>query len=133
VSTDTRGPALVAVVERYLAGLVAHDWPVVSACLAEDVVRMGPFGDNYTGREPYMAFLSGLMPSLSGYALRLDRVLAVGTGPAAGHGEGGGTVLAELTETVEMDGAPVDTAEALVFGVDRDLRIAAIAIYIKRT
>ena len=57
-STTTRArcsPAALArdVVERYLAGLAAHDWDAVAATLAPDVERMGPYRDAYRGREPY--------------------------------------------------------------------------------
>ena len=121
------------VVERYLDRLVAHDWRAVSQCLSEDVIRVGPFEDMYTGREAYMAFLSGLMPSLSGYSMRVDRVLQVNTYGDVGTDDGGMTVvLAELTETMEADGVPFDTAEALVFDVDEDNQIARVDVYIKR-
>jgi ketosteroid isomerase-like protein len=110
-----------AVVERYLDRLVAHDWEAMAACLAEDVVRVGPFGDTYTPRGPYVDFLTKLMPSLPGYAMRVDRVV-----------EAGRTVVVELTETVETSGAPLDTPEALVFDFDEAGRIAHIAIYIQR-
>ena len=110
-----------AVVERYLDRMVAHDWEAMAACLAEDVVRVGPFGDTYTPREPYVAFLSELMPTLPGYAMRIGRVV-----------ETGRTVVVELTETVTVSGSPLDTPEALVFDLDGDGRIAHIAIYIQR-
>jgi ketosteroid isomerase-like protein len=110
-----------AVVERYLDRMVAHDWEAMAACLAEDVVRVGPFGDTYTPRQPYVAFLSELMPALPGYAMRVDRVV-----------ETGRTVVVELTETVEVGGSPLDTPEALVFDMDEAGRIAHIAIYIQR-
>jgi len=116
-----------AVVARYLDRLVAHDWAGASACLADGIVRVGPFGDTYEGREPYVAFLSELMPTLSGYAMRIDRILAA----APDAGGAAATVIAELTETVEMDGAPVATPEVLVFDLDADGRIAHIAIYIQ--
>jgi ketosteroid isomerase-like protein len=110
-----------AVVERYLERMVAHDFEAMAACLAEDVVRVGPFGDTYTPRQPYVAFLSDLMPALPGYAMRIDRVV-----------ETGRTVVVELTETVEVAGSPLDTPEALVFDLDDEGRIAHIAIYIQR-
>lgn len=120
-------------VGRYLDRLVAHDWPAVSDCLADDVVRAGPFGDVYEGREPYLAFLSGLMPTLPGYGMQLHRVRPVGTTADPDGTGGSATVLVELTETVAMDGVPLETAEALVFEVDADLRITGIAVYIQRT
>jgi ketosteroid isomerase-like protein len=118
---DDVGDDTSAVVVRYLDRMVAHDWEAMAACLAEDVVRVGPFGDTYTPRDPYVAFLSALMPALPGYSMRIDRVQSIGP-----------TVLVELTEIVEIDGAPLETPEALVFDLDREGRIAHIAIYIQR-
>jgi hypothetical protein len=109
------------VVARYLDRLVAHDWGAMAACLAEDVVRVGPFGDTYTPRDRYVAYLSELMPSLPGYSMRIDRVQSIGR-----------TVLVELTEVVEIAGSPLETPEALVFDLDDDDRMAHIAIYIQR-
>ena len=117
----TRRHAGDAVVRRYLDRLVAHDWEAMAACLAEDVVRVGPFGDTYTPRDPYVAFLAELMPALPGYSMRIDRVLSLGR-----------TVLVELTEVVDIGGSPLETPEALVFDLDAGDRIAHIAIYIQR-
>jgi len=110
-----------AVVVRYLDRMVAHDWEAMAACLAEDVVRVGPFGDTYTPRDPYVAFLSDLMPALPGYSMRIDRVQSIGR-----------TVLVELTEIVEIGGSPIETPEALVFDLNDEGLIAHIAIYIQR-
>lgn len=112
---------MAGVVERYLQAVVAHDWKSLASCLAEDVVRVGPFGDTYTPREPYVAFLADLMPTLPGYAMRVDRVVYAGQ-----------VAVAQLSETVELDGAPVETPESLVFDLAPDGRIARIAIYIQR-
>ena len=87
-----------AVVERYLATMVAHDFAAMADCLAEDVVRVGPYGDTYTPRGPYVDMLARLMPSLPGYSMAISRVTAVET-----------LVVAELSETVEIDGAPLVT------------------------
>ncbi len=111
-----------SVVERYLERMVAHDWDAMAACLAEDVVRVGPFGDTYTPRDPYVAYLSALMPTLPGYAMRIDRVVHAGD-----------VSVVELTETIDAGGTPLDTPEALVFELDASGRIAHIAIYIQRT
>ena len=107
--------------ERYLGAVVAHDWEALEGCLAEDVVRVGPFGDTYTPRAPYVAFLAGLMPTLPGYSMQVDRITYSGS-----------RAFAELSETVEVDGAPLETPEALVFDLDDDGRIAKIGIYIRR-
>ena len=127
---DGTDPA-VEPVRRYLERLAAHDWSAVTECLSGDVIRVGPFADRYEGRDGYLAFLSALMPALPGYSLELGRILRVGAGPD--REPRGATVLAELRETVEVDGAPLVTAEALVFELDEDRLISHIAIYIQRT
>jgi SnoaL-like domain len=111
------------VVERYLRGIVDHDWEEVSACVTEEVVRVGPFGDTYQGREAYVTFLSKLVPTLQDYSMRVSRLEV---------SSGGRCALAELTETMSFDGEVVETPEALVFDLD-DERIDHIAIYIRRT
>ena len=32
------------IVERYLDAIVSHDWDVVAECVADDIVRVGPYG-----------------------------------------------------------------------------------------
>ena len=107
--------------ERYLDAVVSNDWEALAGCLAEDVVRVGPFLDTYTPRGPYVEFLAGLMPALPGYSMRVDRVLYAGN-----------VAVAQLSETVELDGVPVETPEALVFDLDDSGRIARIEIFIQR-
>ena len=107
-------------VERYLAAVVAFDWHTLRACVTDDVVRIGPFGDRYTGRDAYAGFLTGLMPTLVDYSMDVHRV-----------GDAGRVVTAELTETMTWDGERVVTHEALVFDVTADDRIRRITIYIQ--
>ena len=114
-------------VARYLERMVAHDFDPMAECLAEDVVRVGPFGDTYTGKQVYVAFLSQLMPALEGYSMRVDRIFEVGGTQGARQ-----VAVAELTETVEIDGKSIETPEALVFDFDDGGLIAHIAIYIQR-
>ena len=111
-----------AAVAGYLAAVARQDWEMVSACVTDGVVRIGPFGDRYEGRGPYVAFLRDLMPRLAGYQMEVHRILTV---------PGGATVVAELTETVQMEGRLVITPECLVFGLDQSDRIATITIYIQ--
>lgn len=111
------------VVARYLDAVATGDWGSAEACLAADVERVGPFGDTYTGRSEYLDFLRKLMPTLQGYEMDLRRVMVSGDGRAA---------VAELTETVDMDGRTVVTPESLVFDIDPDGLIRAIRIYIQR-
>ncbi|HUO47771.1 MAG TPA: nuclear transport factor 2 family protein [Acidimicrobiales bacterium] len=109
------------IVERYLDAMVRHDWEAMAACLADDVVRIGPFGDTYTPKGPYVDFLAGLMPTLPGYSMRIDRVV-----------EAGPVAVVELTETVVIDGTPIVTPECLVVDLDGAGLIRHIAIYIQR-
>jgi ketosteroid isomerase-like protein len=109
------------VVERYLECIVARDWDGLRECLAGDVVRVGPYGDRYEGRDAYVAFIADTMPRLRGYRMRVDRVTYASDALA----------FAELSETVEMDGEHKVTPEALVFDLDADGRIAHIEIFIQ--
>ena len=68
----------VAVVRRYLDTMVAHDWEGLAACLAPDIVRLGPYGDDYHGVDEYVPFLRATLESLDGYVMRVDRVSAAG-------------------------------------------------------
>ena len=97
--------------------MVAHDWEAMAACVTDDIVRVGPFGDEYRGKDEYVAFISDLMPQLGGYAMKVDRVVYTQR-----------VAMAELTESV--DGT--ETPESLVFDLDGNDRIARISIYIRR-
>jgi ketosteroid isomerase-like protein len=110
-----------ALAERYLRAIAAQDWATVGACVAPDVVRLGPFGDDVEGRGPYLELLRRTMPALPGYRLDIDTVTEVG----------GGRVFVELRETVEIDGRPLVTHECLVVEVAGDA-VARVAIYIRQ-
>jgi ketosteroid isomerase-like protein len=103
------------IVERYLTALTSHDWDDLRQCLCNDVVRVGPYNDEYRGRDAYVEFLSSLMPTLPAYSMDVQRVTYID-----------GLAFAELSETV----AGVRTDEALVFAIDDD-RIARVDVYIK--
>ena len=114
----------VNVVDRYLSAVAGQDWAVAQDCLAEDIRRVGPFGDVYEGRESYIEFLRQLMPTLAGYRMDIQRILTA---------DRGRTVVAELSETVEDNGNPRETHESLVFDIDDASHISHISIYIQRT
>ena len=111
------------VVERFLSCMTRHDWHGLDACVTDDVVRVGPYGDTYRGRDDYVAFVSGLLPTLAGYEMKVHRVV---------YSADGRVGTAELSETVEVDGRVVVTPEALVFDVDDSRRIVHLAVYIQR-
>lgn len=111
----------MTVIDRYFAYMAAHDWEGFRDCLAADVVRVGPFGDTYTPRDAYVAFLANLMPRLPNYSLAVHRVIPAGN-----------IMVAEISETLDVDGAPRETPEALVFDLDGDGRISHITIYTQK-
>jgi limonene-1,2-epoxide hydrolase len=109
-------------VETYLKAIVAHDWTQLASTLTEDVVRVGPFFDEFEGRDEYVAFISRLMPTLPNYSMDIRRVT---------YADDGKRAYAELAETLDVDGRPHTTPEVLTFELTGD-RIARIDIYIKR-
>jgi ketosteroid isomerase-like protein len=117
-------PLTAGVVERYLDAVASHDWETLRACVSDDVVRIGPYGDVYAGREPYVRFLADLMPTLRGYAMDVAAVTYV---------DGGRRAFAELTETVTIEDEPVITPELLVFTIDGSDRITRVEIFTRRS
>jgi ketosteroid isomerase-like protein len=112
---------MAGIVECYLHAIACHDWHAVDDCIADDIVRVGPYGDRYAGRDEYLAFIADLMPKLKGYAMKLDRVTYASDALA----------YVELSETVEFDGKPTVTPEVLVFELTGDGRIGRVDVYIQ--
>jgi hypothetical protein len=111
-----------SVATRYLEALARLDWDEVTDCLAPDVVRHGPYGDDYRGVPAYLAFLQETMPALPGYRLDIDRVTDLDSRRA----------LVELRETIDIESGPLVTWECLVFDMDADGLLEEIAIYIRQ-
>jgi ketosteroid isomerase-like protein len=110
------------VVERYLRALTGHDWSALADCLADDVVRVGPYGDTYPSKAEYLAFLSDLMPKLQDYLMDVARVT---------YTPDGGAAYAELAETMTHDGRLLRTNECLTFALSPDGRITRIDVFIQ--
>ena len=107
-----------AVVERFLAAMRGRDWDAMGKCLADDVVRVGPFGDEYRGRDDYVRFIAALLPTLPNYEMTVRRVVA---------GDDGCAVSVRLAERV----GDTLTEEALLFDLADD-HITRIEIFIRR-
>ena len=107
------------VIERYLQSLVEGDWATFAGCLADDgFTRVGPFGDTYSTKAEYVAFLTELMPKLAGYGMHVSRVT---------YAEG--LAFAELSEIVEVEGTPLRTRECLTFELTGDGRIRRVEVF----
>jgi ketosteroid isomerase-like protein len=110
-------------VERYLAGMAAHDWDGVAATIADDgLVRDGPFCDVVEGKQAYVDFLRGIITSLRGYELRVGRVTHASDRLA----------YVELSETFEVDGTPTTYPECIVFERDAAGLISHVSVFIKQ-
>ena len=110
------------VVLRYLDRLNAHDWVAMAECLHPEVVRVGPFGDVYAQKGPYVEFLASLLPSLVNYTMTIGRTVARDS-----------LVMVQLTETMELNGSPDVTHEVLAFDTDPAGLITRIEIFIQRS
>jgi len=110
------------VLDTYFEALRAQDWERLATCLAEDVHRTGPYLDVVRGREAYVAFLSGVIPTLKNYELRVVRVRPVDADSA----------VVELTEIVDVGGVRTEFPEVLLFDFNEAGSIVRIDIYIKR-
>jgi len=107
------------VIETYLDALVDGDWDTFAECLADEgFTRVGPYGDVKATKDEYIAFLTDLMPTLPGYSMDITRVTYAR--PLA---------FAELSETVEVDGAPLRTPECLTFELTDDGRIRRVEVF----
>jgi hypothetical protein len=113
---------VTGVVERYLNALTEHDWGALGDCLADDAVRVGPYGDTYPSKAEYLAFISDLMPRLQQYSMDVGRV---------SYSPDGARAYAELAETMTHEGRLLRTEECLVFDLAPDGRIARIDVFIQ--
>jgi SnoaL-like domain len=112
----------LSVVLRYLDRMVAHDWEAMAECLHPDVIRVGPFGDTYTPRRPYVEYLASLLPTLINYDLTIARTVTRDS-----------VVMVQLAETMELHGSMDVTQEVLVFDADATGLITRIDIFIQRS
>jgi limonene-1,2-epoxide hydrolase len=107
------------VVQRYLDAMATADWKTLAATLAPDVERMGPYRDQFRGRDDYAAFLEHIIGSLSGYELVVVDMIVDGN-----------RVAVELNETCDDGDARLHTDETVVFDV-RDGLIVHVAVYLQ--
>ncbi len=90
--------------------------------MAGEVLRHGPFGDDFEGAADYLSFLQRTMPSLPGYNMDIDRVTGLDDGRA----------MVELRETVHVEAGPLVTHECLVFAVGPEGLLEEISVYLRQ-
>lgn len=111
----------VAVVTRFFERMGAFDWDAMAACVADDVTRVGPYRDVKQGRAEYRDFLATTIEALDGYRLELQRVWSDGR-----------RAVAQLSETLNVEGRARRTDEAIVLDLDDDGLIARVEVYLQR-
>ena len=116
-------PDEAGAVERYLACLAIHDWDGLAATIADDdLIRNGPYCDVVEGKQPYLRFLRGVFDALKGYRLDVHRI---------SHANDQ-VCYVELSETFDIDGAPTEYPECLVFEQNSDGLISRVSVFIKQ-
>ena len=108
-------------VERYLAALREQDWEALAATLEPDVRRIGPYGDVYESREPYVAYLAEIFRTLQGYELAVARLIVAGD-----------VAVVELSETIDTPAGRRRTDEVVVFDLSASGLIGRIGVYLRR-
>jgi ketosteroid isomerase-like protein len=110
-------------VERYLSCLASHDWNGLAATIADDdLVREGPYCDVVEGKQAYLKFLQGVFASLQGYRLDVKRIAHTSDR----------LCYVELSETFDIDGAPTEYPECLVFEQNSRGLINRVSVFIKQ-
>lgn len=112
----------IEALDRYFEALQTQDWENLAACLAEDVHRTGPYVDVVTGKQAYVEFLAGVIPTLKNYELKVHTVRPLD----------GGSALALLSEVLDVAGVRTEFPEALVFDFTETGLIQRVDIYIKQ-
>jgi limonene-1,2-epoxide hydrolase len=111
------------VVESYLAAMAAHDWDGLAATIADEgLTREGPYCDRIEGKQRYVDFLRGIITSLDGYQLRVQRISHVSDRVS----------FVELTETFGVDGVPTTYPECILFERNDSGFISHVSVYIKQ-
>ena len=106
------------VVERFFLHLSARAWAALREVLAEDVERLGPFGDRVAGRTRYLDFLRGQVPE--DYGNDVHRITYGGDGTSA---------FARVTEHLVYAHGTHHLEEVYAFELDERGRIARLEVY----
>ena len=111
----------IATASRFFEAMGTFDWNAMAACVATDVVRVGPYRDEKAGRDDYRDFLAATIEALEDYELAVQRIWSDGT-----------RAVAQLSETMTIEGRRRRTDEAIVLDLGPDGLIARVEVYLQR-
>ncbi len=113
-----QNPARDETIRPFFERLSARDWRALSEVLAPDVVRVGPFGDEVTGREPYLDLLARSVPE--GYGNDVHRIT---------YAAGGRSGFARVTEHLAYPDREFHLEEAYAFELDPAGLICRVEVF----
>jgi hypothetical protein len=105
-------------VGRYFSHLTAREWNELGTVLDQEVVRIGPFGDQLIGRQVYLDFLRATVPT--DYGNDVLRVISTPDGRFAS---------ATVTEHLRYPEEELHLDEAYSFDIGEDGLISRVEIY----
>lgn len=109
-------------ISKYFDAMARRDWPSIRACLSEDFGRRGPYEDHaWDDPDSYVAFLADLLPTLEGQKVEITDWL-----------EEGSRVHVNVTETIQVEGAPHTVRCAATFDLAPDGRIRRNEVFVRR-
>lgn len=111
----------IGLATRFFDCMAAGEWDAMAECVAPDVTRVGPYRDMKTGRPEYRDFLAETISALDGYGMDVQRIWSDGE-----------RVVAQLSETLTVDGRARRTDEAIVLDLGPDGLIARVEVYLQR-
>lgn len=110
--------ASTSIVEDFFTYLTARDWDHLRTVLSPTIERVGPFADRVRGRDRYLDFLRGTVPSE--YENDVRRIVAGSDGRAA---------FATVTEHLHYGDQVRTLEEAYSFDIGDDGLISRVEIY----
>ena len=106
------------IVERFFSHLTAREWDGLGAIIDQEVMRIGPFGDQLTGRQIYLDFLRATVPPEYG-----NDVLRIISSPD------GLFAFAKVTEHLRYGEVEFHLDEAYSFELGDDGMIRRVEVY----
>ncbi len=106
------------IVEHFFSHLTAREWNELGTILDQEVLRIGPFGDQLTGRQVYLDFLRAIVPTDYGNDVR--RIISTPDGLFA---------FATVTEHLRYGEEEYHLDEAYSFDFGEDGLICRVEIF----